>query len=252
MAKGSGVGRITLVVEIFFRLFDLEGERIGFSGMRAVYHKLGPCLTEVSYSGNLGDGIEHSVTASLARSDDIVRGVYRVRMDVKEAVDFSRFVFFQVGSDTYNYTSEAKMALGDASGMSEEWKTGNGGAGDGLPWSDAVDLSSTKGARELKTRALGAEVLGAWANRGIVIREWRAKLGGKESGAFAVESNVGKAPTADLVPPPGLTQFLPGDYVEATFECVVMPQAAADYYGPNKALRQALAEGRQHLENDSA
>ena len=40
----------------------------------------------------------------------------------------------------------------------------------------------------------------------------------------------------------GLEQFdqRPGDYVDAVIEHVIVPQHAADYYGPNRALRTAL------------
>jgi hypothetical protein len=47
--------------------------------------------------------------------------------------------------------------------------------------------------------------------------------------------------TLDIVPPPDVTQLLAGDFVEATIEHLVLPQAAADYYGPNQSLRAALA-----------
>jgi hypothetical protein len=49
--------------------------------------------------------------------------------------------------------------------------------------------------------------------------------------------------TADIIPPPGVTRLEAGDFVEATVEHIVMPQFAADYYGPNEALRSALAAG---------
>jgi hypothetical protein len=42
------------------------------------------------------------------------------------------------------------------------------------------------------------------------------------------------------VPPPDVSRLLPGDFVEATFEHVIMPQFAGDYYGQNEALRVAL------------
>jgi hypothetical protein len=47
--------------------------------------------------------------------------------------------------------------------------------------------------------------------------------------------------TIDLLPPPGITRLDAGDFVEATVEHIVMPQFVADYYGPNKALKAALA-----------
>ena len=73
--------------------------------MKTTYHRQGPDLTEVTYAGHTADGkLEHRATVSLFRTNDINRGIYRVRMDVKEPVAFKRFVFFQVGADTYNYT----------------------------------------------------------------------------------------------------------------------------------------------------
>ncbi|MCX6908121.1 MAG: LamG domain-containing protein, partial [Verrucomicrobia bacterium] len=68
----------------FFRLFDTAGNRVFPGRMRTAYERYGPCLTEVTYAGRLGDGIEHAATVSLARTDDIVRGIYRLRLDVKK------------------------------------------------------------------------------------------------------------------------------------------------------------------------
>ena len=83
-----------------------------------------------------------------------------------------------------------------------------------------------------------------WANRGIVIRSWKARLGGKDAAPWIAERGLTlhrtDSSTLDLVPPPGVTRLEPGDFVEATIEHIVMPQFARDYYGPNAALRAAL------------
>jgi hypothetical protein len=227
----------------FFRLFDRAGRRVPHGRMKTAYERQGPCLTEVTYAGQVGEEIEHAETVSLARTDDIVRGVYSVRMDVKQPVDFSRLVLFQIGADTYSYTGERKMAVGNVTGLDREWDTQWGGdiyrtqplecAGT-VPW---VSLHEA-------VRRPGADS-GAWANRGIVIREWRARLGGKDARPWVAERGavVGGTATStlDIVPPPDVTQLLPGDFVEATIEHLVLPQAAADYYGPNEPLRAALA-----------
>ena len=42
--------------------------------------------------------------------------------------------------------------------------------------------------------------------------------------------------------PPGVTRLEPGDFVEATIELLVVPLSAAEYYGPNAALRKALCD----------
>ncbi len=100
----------------FFRLSDPSGKRIFHSAMRTGYPGHGPCLTETVFAGKLGDAITHSETVSLPRTDDIVRGIYRIRMQVEKAVDFSRFVIFQIGADTYAFSRERKMAYGNENG----------------------------------------------------------------------------------------------------------------------------------------
>jgi len=228
----------------FLRFFDPAGERVPHSAMHTTYHKQGPCLTEVTYTGRIGQSMTHSTTVSLARTDDIVRGVYRVRFDVRKATDFSRFVVFQIGADTYTSTSERKMALGNETGLLKEWSTQWGGntyrtapleCTGRLPW-----ISLHEG--ELRHGEKG----GAGANRGIVIRSWKARLGGRDAAPWIAEHAVTRykedASTLDLVPPPGVTRFEPGDFIEATIEHMIVPQFAKDYYGPNEALRAALTK----------
>jgi hypothetical protein len=111
----------------FFRFFDDSGRRVPHDRMKTAYERQGPCLTEVTYAGQVGEEIEHAETVSLARTDDIVRGVYSLRMDVKQPVDFSRLVLFQIGADTYSYTGERKMAVGNVTGLVREWATQWGG-----------------------------------------------------------------------------------------------------------------------------
>ena len=228
----------------FFRMFDTSGKRIGHSAMQATRHRQGPCLTEVSYSGELTDGVNHSATVSLARTDDMVRGFYRIRLNVEKATDFSRLVLFQVGADTYNFTLEKKLAMGNAAGVLKQWDAQWGGGkyrtapleckGES-PW------VSMHQAERPWTR-----VKGPWANRGIIIRSWKARLGGKEAAPWVAEHggerHRQKYSTIDLVPPAGVTRLEPGDYVDAVIEHIILPQSAQDYYGPNAQFRAALEE----------
>lgn len=228
----------------WLRFFDTAGQRQPHAAMRAEYHKTGPCLTEVTYRGEIANiGIKHQNTVSLTRRDDLVCGTHRLRMDVTRPVDFSRFVIFQIGADTYASALDRKMAIGNESGLVKEWPTQWGGdtyrAGPfectgRLPWASLHENAN----------ATVEPNSGAWGNRGLIIRSWKARLGGKESAPYMAEHGVNArgviTSTLDLVPPPGLTRFEPGDYVEATIEHVVIPQSAADYYGPNEALRTAL------------
>ena len=226
-----------------FSLFDQEGEHVVHSGMRTSYHRYGPCLTEVTFAGKLGDGITHHTTVSLGRSDDIVRGTYKLRLDVDAATDFSRLVLFQIGADTYNFTQEKKIAFGDETGLLKEWNTTPGGNRyqtepteclGATPWFSLHDGKSPKADTKFK----------AWANRGIVIRDWKARLGGKDSKPWFAEHGLTRhridSTTLDIVPPPGVNRLEPGDFVEATIEHLVLPQSAGDYYGPNEELRAAL------------
>jgi hypothetical protein len=229
----------------FFRLFDGTGKRIFPARMRTAYQRQGPCLTEVTYAGQTGRAIEHTATVSISRTDDIVRGTYRLRMDVKRAFEFSRFVIFQLGADTYSYTGERKMALGNETGLIREWDSQWGGdmyrmqpmeCAGRIPWI-SLHEAVPRGAPDQQ---------GAWANRGVVIRSWEARLGGRAAGPWMAERGVNArgvdTSTVDLVPPPGVTRLVPGDFVEAIIEYIVMPQFAKDYYGPNGALRAALRE----------
>ena len=229
----------------FFRFFDSSGKRIAHSSMQTAYLKHGPCLSEVVFSGRVGEGIRHSATVSLPRTDDIVRGTYRLRMDVDRAMDFSRFVIFQVGSDTYNFTQESRMAVGDANGLQKEWDTKWGGD---TYRTEPVEMRGTAPWVSLhEGSAFGPHKLkGAWANRGIIVRSWKARLGGRDASAWMAEHGVkrhtSETSTADFVPPPGVTRLEAGDFIEATFEHIVMPQSAGSYYGPNDELTDALAK----------
>jgi hypothetical protein len=227
-----------------FRFFDPAGTRIAHTGMRTTYHKQGPCLTEVTYAGKIGEGIRHSASVSLGRTDDIVRGTYRIRLEVEKAVAFSRFVIFQIGADTYNATSEGKMAFGNESGLTKEWETNGGGNTyrtkplqlvGSVPWvslHEGIARETDKG--------------GAIANRGLVVREWKARLGGKEAAPWIAERGLTlhqtDSSTLDILPPPGVTRLEAGDYVDATIEHLIVPQFAKDYYGSNEALRSSLGK----------
>ncbi len=245
----------------FFRFFDPSGARQFHTGMRTAYLSQGPCLTEVTYAGRIGSGIRHHATVSLGRTDDIVRGTYRIRLDVSAPTPFSRFVIFQAGADTYSYTSERKLAHGNETGLIREWDaTWGGDVYRGAPV-EATGATPWISLHEAVPRNDPASE-GAWANRGIVIREWKARLGGQPASPWIAERGAGArgtpSSTIDLLPPPTVRQLEPGDFVEATIEHLIVPQFAADYYGPNQALRAALTKDgnswrmihREAIDND--
>ncbi len=227
----------------WLRLFDAQGGRVAPTGMRAAYLSQGPSFTHVAYAGRLGEGITHRTDVHLARSADIAKAGYRVRMDVARRTDFSRLALFQVGADTYNHSRDRRLAVGDATGLLREWAATPGGDVDrgapvemrgSTPWASLHDA----------VRPKDAPATGAWANRGFVIREWKARLGGRECRPWLVErgsrSGQAAASSIDLVPPPDVRALMPGDFAEFLVEHVVIPQSASDYYGPDESLRAAL------------
>jgi hypothetical protein len=181
----------------------------------------------------------------------LVRGVYHLRLDVEQALPVSRFVIFQIGADTYSYTGERRMALGNETGLVREWKTQWGGdryATDSMECTGKIPWISL---HDAVSRAESPDG-GAWANRGVVIREWKARLGGKPASPWIAERGIGArgalSSTADLILPPEIRQLEPGDYVEATVEHLIIPQFAKDYYGPNEPLRTALQQHENRWE----
>ena len=230
----------------FYRLSDKEGNRVPPRSMKAIHHRTGPCLTEVTYQGFLGASIEHATTVSIARTDDLVRATYRLKMKVIKDTDFSRLALFQVGSDTYNMTYEKKFAIGNDDGLLKEWSATWGGDVYQTPAMELVGrnpwVSLHEG--EIITQQRKSQSIGA--DRGFIVRKWKAKLGGKPAQPWIRERGIvlhrRESSIIDLVPPPGLTTLQKGDYLEATIEHVVIPKSEEDYYGPNKELQSALAE----------
>jgi len=226
----------------FLVYYDTGGRKQWNSRMKTLHRRNGPVLTEVTYAGRSHDAkIDLRYTVSLNRTDDITRGVYHFRYDVREPVTFSRLVFFQCGGDDYSYTGERKFARGNENGLVGEWPTQWGGNRYTTEPVEVIGRIPWFSMHEAVPRATGKE---AWANRGIVFRHWDAKLGGRSVRPWAAERGAKVRGTdtslIDILPPPDMDRLEVGDYVEAVVEHIVVPQFADDYYGPNKHLRSAL------------
>ena len=91
----------------FLQFFDESGAMQYLKGYDSQLHTSGPCLSNASYTSITRDeSISSHVEISGARTDDIVRVFMRVRLHVLKNVSFTRAVFFQFGSETYNYHAE--------------------------------------------------------------------------------------------------------------------------------------------------
>ena len=83
---------------------------------------------------------------------------------------------------------------------------------------------------------------GAWANRGMVLRSWSARVGGKDGAdplCAILGTSQGRHASANLITRD--KSYQPGDFIDFTVEIVILPTRSADYYGPNENLRAHLA-----------
>ena len=167
-----------------------------------------------------------------------------VRKWLKDRWPPERLAFYQIGSDRYNDHYFDMMARGDAAGgLIEEWENVKGGLTyhrTGIPCEDEDPWFAMYRGYSGRENATGA-----WADRGVIIREWSASINGVDVphpyAAIYGTENAFDSAIVEIAPPPGVTTLLPGDYVEGTVEYVVVPQSADDYYGPNQALEEHLA-----------
>jgi hypothetical protein len=225
----------------FLRYFDRNGKQHRHSRMRTLYKRYCPNLAEVVFAGVTDDGaMEFSYSAGLFRSDDYTRGLHRLRVDVKRDTSFSRLVFFQQAADTYAYNNGTTLAYGDARQIAplRQWAATfgrNANIGEpvaltgAMPWAMTLDSPT--------------EAQYAPANRGFVIRSWKARIAGSNNvPPCIVERSMPGASLFDLVPPPGVKSLKTGDYLEAEIVRFYVPKHASNYCGPNASFRAALAK----------
>jgi hypothetical protein len=223
---------------------DARGRRQRLVDMKTAFLRYGPVFTEAVYAGMSADrAIAARITARTCRAGDFPRHFHLLRYDVIKPLRFRRLAFYQAGADRYNGNWFHRMARGDAAGMREEW-----------------EIKRASGAYD-RTR-IAAPGPGAWfslhdvdpvvekpvgsggASRGLLMHSWKARLGGKEQ-RMPFFSVFGAEPSAilELAAPPSVSELLPGDFVAAELEYIVLPAVASDYYGPDPDFRAALDAG---------
>ena len=225
---------------------DAQGRYQPMRATRTRYCAYGPCLTDVSYTEESAGGeLAARMDVALPRSADHLRTFFHLRYDVRRPLQFQRLAFFQLGADFYNDVPARRVAFGDANGLREEWEPKR--AKDvfdrsAVPLAGAQPWLSIHGVERAALRAGQAD-----ASRGLIVRSWRAVLGGQpvpqpHAAFFCTEWGKGNHRTVvELAPPPGVQALVPGDFVEADLELVVFPANAAAYYGPDKSFQAALA-----------
>jgi len=224
---------------------DAQGVYQPMRATRTEYRAYGPCLTHARYTeDSVGGELTARMDVSVPRSQDYLRTFFHLRYDVRRKIQWSRLAFFQLGADFYNETPARHVAVGDMNNLGEEWEPRRATdvfdrvavplTGD-QPWVSihGVDFADLR---------LGV----AAATRGVIVRSWRAVLGGKPApqpyaSFFCTKRGENSRTVIELAPPPGIKELLPGDFVEADLELAVFPADPAAYYGPDTDFKQVLA-----------
>lgn len=227
-----------------------NGSRAWHTAMKTDYKRYCPNLTEVTYSGNMLDNkINFQYTTSITRSDDINRGIYKIRMNVNDNVQFNKLDIFQLGAATYHFGYSHNIALGNEQGLIKKWKANNNTQSiydnsikpltGNIPWIFLYDSPISKDQE-------GRFVSG---NRGFIIRSWKSKIHGKNNTLphwqeyITTEGNHGDPCSIITVTLPETCHSLSaGDYIEAEIELFVTPLKENDYYGPNRNFKTALSK----------
>lgn len=223
--------------------------RIYQSQVKTRFPKYSPNLTETAISTYSTDNkLKLDYTFYLNRSDDFVRVYYKIKIKALQAIDFSRFDIFQLGSDAYNYRKALSLAYGNDAGLLGQFTPSN--AGTNAYTTPATPLTGTNpwiwsgdGTFFNLQGGIGIET-----NNAIIIRSYTAVLGGQPSNTpyFRERSSSNPSPQKPsqycLVPPPTVTSFLQGDSIELLLETVCLPKQVSDYYGTDANFIQALTQ----------
>lgn len=222
---------------------DPQGRYVPFKRNVTRYASHGPNLAHVIYDEvSMDDAIRSRTEVFLPRTDDCLRVYLRLRYDVTRRVEFSRLAFFQLGADFYNDFDAPLIASGNIGGLAMEHRPKPQTGSRLLPVWEARGEQPWLSLHG-ETRADSAKV--GQASRGLIVREWRAKLGGRNVPApfFAAVGSRSTKPhlAAEIVPPPSVTALELGDSVDMLIELLPIPLTAERYYGPDKSFAAALA-----------
>ena len=230
-----------------------SGEKLRTVGLKALYEAHGPCLSELKYQGWLGQGREVAFqsTVRVPRTDDYVRTFFQNTYTFAAPLPTNDSSLFKVG-DSHNYITP-RVAYGNRDGLIAE-QTPPAGAKPGDVVLDRLELNGEgpwwvafPDSKPLLPP--GRDGVFGTAAKALVIRSYKATFGGKSITRPSITLTVhstkpdGQSDLSLLLTPPaGLDNYQPGDKVELDIEWITVPHCADDYYGPNEALRQHLAE----------
>ena len=238
----------------WLRVQTPRGRKLSFAQMKSAYHAQGPCLTDVRYQGFYGTDEQVGVGARVQtlRTDDYARTFQQIEYDFKTDLPDPKGgnYLFQMGGKQNNINLVTpRVAYGNADGLIKEiTMPADGKPGDLLL--DRVQLTGKgpwwvafPGAGNEPNRNLGT------ASKALIIRGYKARFGGVAASAptltvpIEVQREDGRLnANLLLVPPAGVTGFKRGDTVKMDLQWLTVPRQVEDYYGPNQALCEHLAE----------
>jgi hypothetical protein len=220
------------------KIVDDQGKLITWQGSVREYAMIGPNLSHVRVTERSAkDRMRLQIDSYLPRSNSINRSYFKVKLEALEDVAFNELALFQLGNDYYNEMESTKIAWGNLEGLSAEVSPAAAKWGTVM---EPVQLSGEQPWVSLHANAPEPKAKGR-AVRGIVIRDYRAKLGGKVYDAPWIASARTKSRlNAELVLPPEIKQLKAGDTIEMTVEMDILPFSADAYCGADAALKQRL------------
>jgi hypothetical protein len=206
--------------------FNAAGQYVYAKALDPMIIAAGPCLSNASYTQtSADDAIEMATFFSGSRTDDFTKNFFQMRYDVKKNMPFSRLAFFQAAADFYQHDEPTDFRFGSAAdGSRPNYESVPVGCADqftypeGYPYRQAM----TGEAPWYFTMKYPNKDDDGWGDRGVVIRSYKAILGGIEQSAPAFSVFCGNL---EISVPAGVGNvLLPGDFVEMQVELVVLPR----------------------------
>ena len=236
----------------FMLLFDADGRYVPKGReMRSAIASPGPLLTRATWSGLTLDGtFSWSVTASQPATMDMARQLYFIRVDVLAPTTPSRLAFFSLAGDNYNDNHVSGITMG-GNGVPAHDITLSGDANAERAYISSLWRQPFEGSLPFWVSMHGNQFKdpcvdsastcsgGFKADRGVIVREWSARLGGADAAphwSLAQRVSALTRPNLELTPPPGVTALVVGDYVDALVEVLIYPGTEEQALDPVAAV----------------